>query len=291
MTSPPPPAEPGHDRFSSPTFEVTPAVGRAGPLVFASPHSGAERPSDMGEAPGLSEATLRSAEDVGVDRLIASAPSRGAPVIGGRVSRAYVDLNRAPDELDPALIDDVTGAAATAKVAAGFGVIPRRAGDGAPLYARRMPLSEARARLERVHATYHDALAGLMAAARADHGQAILIDWHSMPSRAAGASGRGRRGVDVVIGDRHGSSCLGTTTRRIRALFEAQGWRVGLNAPYAGGYSTQKWGRPGEGFQAIQIELNRALYLDEATLEPSTDHARVARALERVIERLTAEAW
>lgn len=272
-------------------FVVTPASGEAGAMVFASPHSGVERPADMGEAAGLSLSSLRSAEDVGVDQLIAGGAARGVPIIAGRVSRAYVDLNRSPTELDPVLFDGEIGAEPTARVSAGFGVIPRRAGDGTLLYDRRLTQAEAVGRLERVHRPYHDALGELMRAARERHGGALLVDWHSMPSRAAGVTSRNRRGVDVVLGDRHGSSCRGATMRRIRALFEAQGWCVGLNAPYAGGYSTERWGRPDEGCQAVQVELNRALYLDEATLEPSGDHDRFARALDRVIAALAAETW
>lgn len=273
-------------------FAVTPAAGAVGCLVFASPHSGLERPADMGAAAGLSLTSLRSAEDVGVDRLIAGAPARGVPVIAGRVSRAYVDLNRSPDELDPALVDG-TAATPTAKVAAGFGVIPRRAGDGAALYERRLSEAEALGRLEKVHVPYHAALAALMEAARAAHGGALLIDWHSMPSRAALGSkiGGRRRGVDIVLGDRHGTACHASTTRRARALFEGQGWRVALNAPYAGGYATERWGRPDEGFQALQVEINRGLYLNEETLEPSADYDRFAAALDHVIVALAREDW
>lgn len=275
-----------------PAFVLTPASGAAGTMVFASPHSGQARPADMGEAAGLSLTTLRSAEDVGVDRLIAGGPSRGVPLLAGQVSRAYVDLNRSPEELDPALVEGEIEAAPTAKVAAGFGVIPRKAGDGTILYDRRLSRAEADGRLERVHAPYHAALGDLMGEARERHGMALLIDWHSMPSRAVGATaGRGRRGVDVILGDRHGAACRGATMRRVRALFEGQGWRVGLNAPYAGGYSTERWGRPDEGFQAIQVELNRALYLDETTLDPSADHDRFAAALDRVIVALARETW
>ncbi|WP_309630232.1 N-formylglutamate amidohydrolase [Brevundimonas sp.] len=260
-------------------------------MVFASPHSGMARPADMGEADGLSLSTLRSAEDVGVDGLIAGGPSRGVPLIAGRVSRAYVDLNRSPDELDPALVEGGIDAQPTARVTAGYGVIPRKAGDGTALYDRTLTRAEALGRLEHVHAPYHGALGDLMRAAHDRHGMALLVDWHSMPSRAAAVTGRNRRGLDVVLGDRHGSSCRGATMRRIRAVFEAEGWRVGLNAPYAGGYSTERWGRPDEGFQAVQVELNRALYLDETTLEPSADYGRFARALDRVISALAAETW
>ena len=270
-------------------FTVSLPVGVAGPFVFASPHSGAGVPEDMGAAQGLAEASLRSAEDVGVDRLVASGPLRGAPLIAGRFSRSYVDLNRSPDELDPALIDDVASGEVSAKTAAGFGVIPRRAGDGVALYDRRLALAEAHGRLEHAHGPYHAAVAELMAAARAAHGRAVLVDWHSMPSRAVRGSVRGAAGPDVILGDRHGTACDARLTRRLRGLFEAAGWRVGLNLPYAGGYTTQTWGRPDEGYQAIQIELNRALYLDETTLEPGPGHDRCKAVLERVIASLCAD--
>lgn len=278
-------------------FDLTLPAGEAGALVFASPHSGALLPDDFGPVAGLAPTSLRSAEDALVDRLISSAPDVGIPVIAGRISRAYLDLNRAPDELDPALIEDCPGVGpGSAKVQAGFGVIARRAGDGAALYDRRLTLEEAKGRVARVHEPYHAALAERMEAARASRGVAILMDWHSMPSRAAGGQGRGRggrssRSVDVVIGDRHGSSCSARVTRRLRALFEGLGWIVGLNQPYAGGYSTQIWGRPEAGFQAIQIELNRALYFDEVRLEPSADYDRTRTALGRIIASLAADDW
>lgn len=284
-------AAPLTDPSDSPLpFVVQPAIGAPGPMVFASPHSGGWTPQDMGHSPALSPMTLRSAEDVGVDRLVAAGPRHGAPLIAARVSRAYIDLNRAPEEMDATLIDGVEGAT-SAKVAAGYGVIPRRAGDGTALYGRRLSAEEALVRLARVHAPYHAALEALMIESRARHGLALLIDWHSMPSRATGAGKRGARGVDIVLGDRHGAATRAGVTRRIRVLFEAEGLTVALNTPYAGGYATQRWGRPDEGFQAVQVEINRALYLDEATLEPSADHDRFQGLLTRVIEALSRETW
>ncbi|MGH7018327.1 MAG: N-formylglutamate amidohydrolase [Brevundimonas sp.] len=265
------------------TFSLTPAqIGRATPLVFASPHSGALYPEDMGAAPGLSEASLRSAEDAAVDRLLAASASAGAVLIAGRIGRAYVDLNRAPDELDPALIDGALDAPPPGlKTLAGYGVIPRLAGDGTRLYDRRLTLEEARGRIARVHAPYHAALDDLMQGARERHRRAVLVDWHSMPSRATGLNG-----PDVVLGDRHGTSCATQLTRRLRVLFEGLGWRVALNRPYAGGYATQAWGRPNEGFEAIQIELNRRLYWDETAGAPSVGWARCQSGLNRVIAAL-----
>jgi len=273
------------------SYQILPPVGQAGPLVFASPHSGAIRPDDLNPAPGLSLASLRSAEDALVDRLIAPGPGNGAPVIAGRLSRAYVDLNRAPDELDPILIPDAMVAGVSAKTAAGFGVIPRRTGDGAPLYDRTLDMAEATRRLATAHAPYHAALKGLMEAAHGNHGQAVLVDWHSMPARATAGTGRTARGADVVLGDRHGSSCNARLTQRLRTLFEGLGWRVALNHPYAGGYTTQTWGRPEDGFEAVQIELSRALYLDEPTLTPGRGFERCRAGIARVIAALAADDW
>ena len=265
------------------TFSLTPPLaGRATPLVFASPHSGDLYPGDMGAVERLSEATLRSAEDAAVDRLLAAGSAAGAVLIAGRIGRAYVDLNRAPDELDPMLVLNCPEAPPPGlKTLAGYGVVPRLAGDGTPLYDRGLTLEEARRRVARVHVPYHAALTGLMQAARDRHGRAVLIDWHSMPSRATGP-----HGPDVVLGDRHGTSCASGLTRRLRALFEAMGWRVALNRPYAGGYATQVWGRPEEGYEAIQVELNRRLYWDEAAGGPSAGWGRCQSGLNRVIAAL-----
>lgn len=264
------------------SFSITAAAADAGatPFVFASPHSGDRYPRDMGAAPDLEPASLRSAEDALIGRLVAEGPRRGAPLIEGRIGRAYVDLNRDPSELDPALIEGLDGPVGP-KTAAGYGVLARLAGDGSPLYARRLTLDEAQARIANVHRPYHQALAELMQATRAGCGRAVLIDWHSMPARAVGA--------EVVLGDRHGSACGAALTRRLRDLFEAMGWRVALNRPYAGGWSTQVWGRPDQGFEAIQIEISRGLYLEEATVTPSAGYGRTQKALNRVITALCAD--
>ncbi|MGZ9100661.1 MAG: N-formylglutamate amidohydrolase [Brevundimonas sp.] len=260
-----------------------------GRFVFASPHSGILYPADMGADPALPEASLRSAEDALVDRLIAPGVEQGATVVLGRLGRAWLDLTRDPADLDPALIDDAATGPVSARTAAGYGVIPRLSGDGRPLYARRLTLAEASDRIARGHAPYHAALADRMQAARARYGEAVLVDWHSMPARATAGAG-GARGPDVVLGDRHGSSCDAALTRRLRRAFEALGWRVALNQPYAGGWTTQVWGRPAEGFHAVQIELNRALYFDEAARAPGPGWSRTEKGVARVIADLLVEA-
>ncbi|MDP2117653.1 MAG: N-formylglutamate amidohydrolase [Brevundimonas sp.] len=258
-----------------------------GRFVFASPHSGTVYPTEMGGDPDLPESSLRSAEDALVDRLIASGVDHGATVVLARLGRAWLDLNRDPADLDPALIEGVGDGTVSARTAAGYGVIPRLTGDGRALYSRRLTLDEARDRIARTHRPWHRALAKGMEAARARHGEAVLVDWHSMPARATEGVG-GARGPDVVLGDRHGSSCSAGLTRRLRRSFEALGWRVALNQPYAGGWTTQIWGRPSEGFHAIQIELNRALYFDETVRAPGPGWSRTEKGVARVIAGLLA---
>ncbi|MGA0545959.1 N-formylglutamate amidohydrolase [Brevundimonas sp. VNH65] len=275
---------------SAATFEIRLPNGRAGPLVFASPHSGQRLPVDMRPAPGLDQRDVRSAEDTAVDLLLDTAPDHGVPLICALVSRAYVDLNRSATELDPVLTPDIpahllpTGAAG-ARVASGYGVVARRSGDGRDLYDRTVPLAEVRARLTAVHAPYHNALSDLMRQARDSHGRALLVDWHSMPSDAAGSRG----GPDVVLGNRHGAACEARVTRKLKSVFEQAGWTVAMNRPYAGGYTTQVWGRPSEGFQAVQIELNRALYLDEASRTLSPGFVRCRSVVARAMALMVAE--
>lgn len=257
-----------------------------GRFVFASPHSGVFYPPDLGADPSLSEFSLRSAEDALVDQLIASGAAQGAVLVLARVGRAYVDLNRAPDELDPVLVEGA-GSAVTVRAAAGYGVLPRLTGDGKALYRRRLTRAEVQRRLDAVHAPYHASLASEIEEARRRAGEAVFVDWHSMPARATGRSSAAP-GPDVVLGDRHGTSCSADLTRRLRRAFEALGWRVALNRPYAGGWSTQLWGRPDEGFHAIQVELNRALYWDEAARKPGPGWGRTQKGVARVIASLLA---
>lgn len=258
------------------------------PLVFASPHSGDVYPADLGAREDLPELSLRSAEDALVDRLAAPQPDLGIPLIAARLGRAYVDLNRDPEELDPAVV--VGADAATARVAAGFGVIPRLTGDGQVIRDHALTRENALARLAAAHRPYHETLERLIHRARDRFGFAVLVDWHSMPSRAVGRSA-GVRSPDVVLGDRHGSSCSAEVTRLLRAQFERAGWRVALNRPYAGGWSTQRWGRPGEGLHAVQVELNRALYLNEEALTPGPNFAMTQKVIRRVTAALAARDW
>lgn len=258
---------------------LTPTV--RGPLVYAAPHAGRRVPESLKAAARVDGRALRDLEDPLVDQLVEGAAERGVTVLTCEVARAFVDVNRNPAELDPLLIEGARGA--TARVRAGLGVLPRVTGDGRPIHGRRLSLGEAQARIAQVHAPYHAALAGLMERTRARHGLAVLVDWHSMPSRAAEAEERrGGQRPAVVLGDLHGRACSADIAGRVRAVLEREGLAVAMNRPYAGGYVTQTWGRPRDGFHALQLEIDRSLYLDEATLDPHAGFERLRRVVEAV---------
>jgi N-formylglutamate amidohydrolase len=265
-----------------------PAGARASHLVFASPHSGRHYPSDMGASARLGEAAMRSSEDALVDLLIEAAPRRGCAVLLARYARAYVDVNREPYELDAGMFEDDLpefARARTARVAAGLGSIARLVAEGREIYDRKLTFAEAARRIEAVHRPYHQALRRLLDDAVEANGAAILVDWHSMPG-AAGRGG-GRRQVDMVLGDRFGSTCSPLLTDTVERTLVAMGYVVARNAPYAGGYTTEAYGRPIEGVHALQIEISRSLYLDEGSIRPKAGFSRLASDLERVFEALS----
>ena len=255
------------------------------PLVFASPHSGRLYPEDMN--PALDSLRIRRSEDARVDDLIDRAPAFGAPVICALTARSYLDVNRDPGELDPRLFREALPDGARAlspRVAAGLGVVARVASGGAEIYDRRLSLAEGLARIARVHQPYHDALSRLLARARAIHGFAVLIDWHSMPQSAA-------PGVDFVLGDRFGAACSPALTTAVERLLSEAGYRTARNAPFAGGYTTEHYGRPDRRTHALQVEINRGLYLDETRLETTAGFPRLKAALDGVSSRLAGADW
>jgi N-formylglutamate amidohydrolase len=276
-----------------PPFALIRAEGVAAPFVFASPHSGREYPAELMAAAALDGAAIRRSEDCFVDELIAAAPASGVSLLTARYGRAYIDVNREAYELDQAMFEDELppfARARTARVAAGLGSIARVVGEGQEIYRRKLTFAEARGRIEAVHQPYHRALAALLEETRAVHGRAALIDWHSMPSAASGDPGYGRKGCDMVLGDRFGSACAPGLTRLVERELESMGYRVARNAPYAGGYTTEFYGRPDEGLHALQIEINRGVYLDEAALKPTAGFARLKHDLDRLCAAL-ARDW
>lgn len=271
-----------------------PADAPPTPLVFASPHSGRFYPDEMMRAAALDAVSIRRSEDAFVDELVDAATAHGAALITGAYARTYIDLNREPFELDPAMFADELPAfarARTARVAAGLGAIPRVVAEGLEIYRRKLTYAEARSRIEAVHRPYHKALAGLLDAARAAHGFAILVDWHSMPSAAARTSGRSGAAADFVLGDRFGVSCSGLIPGRVEAGLQDMGYRVTRNTPYAGGFTTEHYGQPHRRIHALQIEINRGLYLDEMAVVPALGFDRLRADLERLSEALATADW
>jgi len=218
----------------------------------------------------LSERSIRSSEDAFVDILFDSAPAAGAPLIVADVPRAYVDLNRSAEELDPALIEGVRRASHNPRVSSGLGVIPRVVANGRTIYRGKITRSEADTRLNQFWHPYHRAVQDLLIESRRTFGEAILIDCHSMPHEALDAvvHPNGLR-PEIVLGDRFGASASAEVVDRIEAAFVDAGLAVVRNAPFAGAYSTQCYGRPGQNQHVIQIEIDRSLYMNETTIRPN----------------------
>jgi N-formylglutamate deformylase len=253
------------------------------PLVVASPHSGRHYPPALLTGTRLTLAQLRRAEDGFVDALLDGIA--GVPVLCATHARCWLDLNRRPDELDPAMFDAPLGVptAITERVQAGLGVIPRLAGQGLEINARALPAAEAAARLASVHQPWHGKLAAMLAAAQTRHGRALLIDCHSMPSQT------GPRPPQIVLGDCHGRSAAPAFVQAMEDYFRRLGWRVARNAPYAGGHTTQHHGRPATGIHAVQIEIDRALYMDAHKMALHAGAARMRAALTGLAQQLLAD--
>ncbi len=257
------------------------------PVILSSPHSGNWYPPDFLARSVLDRHAIRSSEDAFVDRLFGAAPDLGLPLLAARVPRAYLDLNRAPDEMDPAVIDGIEQPAHNPRVSSGLGVIPRVVAGARAIYAGKLSRQEADFRLTRYWHPYHDALRGLIGQTVAAFGEAIVLDCHSMPHEAI--EGHARFGAplpEVVLGDRYGAAAGREVMARVEAAFQAEGLRVARNAPFAGAHITHAYGRPSQRVHVIQVEIDRALYMDEARIEPlarfDSFRARIGRILVRI---------
>lgn len=269
---------------SPPPFRLNRPKALRTAAIFASPHSGAHYPPSLCERAVLDMARLRSSEDAFVDDLLGSAPDHGAPLLAALYPRAWVDLNRAEDELDSALIAGLERSHPGPRVAAGLGVIPRVVSGARAIYRGKIPKMEAEARLAHVWRPYHTQLTELMAEAHRAFGQAILLDVHSMPSEALDSLGARR--PDIVLGDRYGTSAERAIVREVELIFEGEGLKVARNSPFAGAYVTQRYGRPREGFHALQIEIDRGLYMDQHKIAPSADFKAFEALMSRVLRQI-----
>ena len=274
------------DEFDPPFEAIEPADCR-GPILFNSPHSGRVYPRDFLLASRLDLATLRRSEDSFVDDLIAGVVGRGHPLVRAHFPRCYVDVNREPYELDPRMFDGRLPSFANTRsmrVAGGLGTVARVVGDAQEIYDQRIPVDDALRRIEGLYKPYHRALRKLVTRIHREFGAAVLVDCHSMPSAAGPKDDRPR--ADIVIGDRYGTSCLSVIADTIEATLRERGYSVSRNKPYAGGFITEHYGNPAAGLHSIQLEINRALYMDERRLERSSSFAKVAEDLEALADQL-----
>ena len=279
------PVAPDHD-----ALDCRLPLRQTAPVVVASPHSGCLYPAAFLVQAAVPLAALRRAEDAFVDELFAAAPALGMPFLAARFPRSYVDANREPYELDPSMFEGPLPRPLnhrTTRVAAGLGMIPRVAASGEAIYRGRVPSSEIEQRLESCWRPYHTALSMLIEQTHRQFGSALLVDAHSMPSSASGMGLRERdHRVDIVLGDNHGESCAADLVDCAERWLSGRGLRVQRNQPYAGGFSTQRYGSPSLSRHALQIEINRALYMDEARHEKLPTAGVVERLMAGLLEEI-----
>ena len=273
-----------------PPYVVSASETQVAPFVLCSPHSGSLYPSSFVELSRLSPLSLRKSEDCFVDDMFAPVSAAGVPLIAARFPRAFLDVNREPYELDPELFHEPLPDFAntqSVRVAGGLGTIARIVADGEEIYRRKLPLASGLARIEQLYIPFHAALCNLIETTRRRFGYAILIDCHSMPSAAMAPAGGPR--PDIVLGDRFGASADCKITRFLKDALCGLGYEVHMNRPYAGGYITEHYGRPAREVHAVQIEINRGLYLDELTLRPTAGFVELQRDLQSLAAPLFNE--
>lgn len=272
-----------------PAFEVRAPARQQFPFVFNSPHSGRHYPERFLGMTKLEGDAIRRSEDCYVDELFSSAVAFGAPLLAANFPRAYLDVNREPWELDPRMFADPVPPYAnirSPRVAGGLGTVPKLVGEGLDIYAGRLPISEAVDRIETIYLPYHACLQDLLGSTQSAFGYGILIDCHSMPAGIRSSEGALR--PDFIIGDRFGVSAAPALTDCVIGLLSARGYCVVHNKPYAGGFITEHYGRPAHGLHALQIEINRSLYMNERTLEKNDRFDLLARDLTEFIRDLMA---
>jgi len=274
----------------SPPFEIVePSLWRA-PIIFNSPHSGSVYPLEFLNASRIDLAALRRSEDSFMDELIGDLSEQGFPTVRVNFPRSYVDVNREPYELDPRMFTGRLPSFANTRsmrVAGGLGTVPRVVGDGQEIYRERLAVDDALGRIEALYKPYHRALRRLINKAHQAFGTVILVDCHSMPS--VGVSRDEPRRPDIVIGDRYGTSCASLLSDVVEDIMNGLGYSVGRNKPYAGGFITQTHGNPLTGRHALQIEINRALYMSERTLEPNGNFEPLRTVLRLALQSLLGE--
>ena len=275
--------------MSRPGFKIIRPDTVSSSVVFASPHSGREYAWSFMRRSSLNDLVIRSSEDAFVDQLVQSAPEYGAPLLLATVPRAFVDLNRSADELDPALIEGVRKSGHNPRVASGLGVIPRVVANGRSIYRGKLSQVEARKRLNDYWHPYHAALNSVLLEAHQKFDHAILVDFHSMPREALeGVDRFTDNRPEIVIGDRFGASASNLVVDQIESAFANAGFRVSRNIPFAGAYITQTYGRPSRRQHAVQIEIDRSIYMNERALTPLACFDEIQSRLSQVLNEICA---
>ena len=260
------------------------------PIVLNSPHSGRSYPAEFLAASALDALSIRRSEDSFVDELFEGAVALGAPLLRAHFPRAYLDVNREPFELDPTMFDDSLPAhvnTTSLRVSGGLGTIAKIVGDGSEIYRQKLSYKDANRRIETLYKPYHARLSTLLKQAFDHHRCAVLIDCHSMPSigglldQDAGADR-----PEIVLGDRYGTACAPILMHTAEQTLRGLGYKVARNNPYAGGFNTEQYGRPAHGRHALQIELNRSLYMDEAMVERSGGLTTVKQHMTELVAAL-----
>ena len=272
-------------------FEIRRPVQQTSALVYASPHSGTRYTERFLRQSRLDPLTLRKSEDSFVDEIFAAAPDHGSPLLCALFPRAFVDPNREPYELDPSMFQEPLPEFANSRsprVAAGLGTVARIVANGEQIYDARLPVSDAMNRIELYYRPYHAALAELIEQTQDMFGHCTLIDCHSMPSMGGPLErDAGRQRVDFVLGDCHGTACAPSLINTVGEVLSDLGYTVVNNIPYAGGYNTRHYGQPAQGVHALQIEINRALYMDEERIERRPGITRLAEDMGTVMSALS----
>ena len=271
------------DYWDQPAFETIRPRRLVSPVVFNSAHSGRVYPERFLAMTRLDHLSIRQSEDAWVDEIFARGPHLGAPLLRAHFPRAYLDVNREPWELDPAMfVEPLSDRFNTTspRVAAGLGTLARVVAENKPIYRDRLTLDDARMRIEGIYHPYHAALQKLLGEAMSAFGVALLIDCHSMPR--INRSGD-KAAPDIVLGDRYGTTCAPALVDLVETIFTSAGLRVARNRPYAGGFVTRSYGRPQHGVHALQVEISRHLYMNEVTLARHSGYSAVVDIIDRLI--------
>ena len=251
------------------------------PVVLSIPHSGREYPGWLEALAVKGRAALEPLEDPLVDRLAWRALAAGVGAVVARAPRAAIDCNRSERDVDPATVEGAATTAITARARGGLGIVPGRTARHGFLWRRAIKPEELEARLNQAHRPYHSALAAAVEELGSAFGGAILLDCHSMPPRA-------RNQAPIVLGTRHGESAGANFIEAAAGIVREAGFPVAVNHPYAGGWIVERHGAPERDVHAIQVEIDRSLYLDRDLASPGPGFDRVTRLLHDLASGLGA---